>query len=175
MKALVICLWFDSEAEEAAGFYTSVFEDAEILGVHRYLEAGQELHGKPVGSVMTVDFRIGRQHFMALNGGPLFKFNEAVSLQVMCESQEEVDHYWEGCVMKSEKEKLAFGMLGGAFGLAVGMMAIVLGLGFAFTGYSLLGIAGAYYGIGGLLIGSILLALSLAARRNASRYRDESH
>ena len=88
------CLWFDTEAEEAANFYVSVFENSRIKHVSRYGEAGREVHGKEPGSVMVVEFEIEGQIFTALNGGPHFKFNEAVSFQVMCDTQAEIDHFW---------------------------------------------------------------------------------
>jgi predicted 3-demethylubiquinone-9 3-methyltransferase (glyoxalase superfamily) len=88
------CLWFDQEAEEAAKFYTSVFPNSRIVETSRYGEAGREVHGRPPGSVMTVAFELDGQPFTALNGGPVFTFNEAISLQVSCETQQEVDHYW---------------------------------------------------------------------------------
>jgi predicted 3-demethylubiquinone-9 3-methyltransferase (glyoxalase superfamily) len=88
------CLWFDNQAEQAARFYTGIFPESRILNTSRYGEAGQEIHGRPAGSVMTVSFELGGQPFTALNGGPVFKFNEAVSFQVNCDSQQEVDHYW---------------------------------------------------------------------------------
>jgi predicted 3-demethylubiquinone-9 3-methyltransferase (glyoxalase superfamily) len=89
------CLWFDSQAEEAARFYVSIFKGSKIASVARYPEAGQEAHGRPAGSVMTVEFELEGLRFTALNGGPLFQFNEAISMQVICESQEEVDSLWE--------------------------------------------------------------------------------
>jgi predicted 3-demethylubiquinone-9 3-methyltransferase (glyoxalase superfamily) len=89
------CLWFDDQAEEAAEFYTAIFPNSKIVNISRYGEAGQEVHGKPPGSVMTVAFELDGQTFTALNGGPIFKFNEAISLQVDCETQEEVDYYWQ--------------------------------------------------------------------------------
>lgn len=88
------CLWFDAEAEEAVEFYTGIFKNSRIVDVSRYGEAGREVHGKPPGSVMTVAFELDGQSFTALNGGPAFTFNEAISLQVNCETQDEVDHYW---------------------------------------------------------------------------------
>jgi len=88
------CLWFDTQAEEAAKFYTSVFENSAIKKISRYGEAGRDVHGKEAGSVMTVEFEIGGQTFTALNGGPHFKFNEAVSFQVMCDTQAEIDRFW---------------------------------------------------------------------------------
>lgn len=89
------CLWFDDQAEEAAEFYTGIFRNSKILNISRYGEAGHEIHGKPAGTVMTVSFELDGQAFTALNGGPTFKFNEAISFQVNCETQEEVDYYWE--------------------------------------------------------------------------------
>jgi len=84
------CLWFDTEGEEAAEFYASVFPDSRIIDVSRYSDAGP----RPTGTVMTVSFELDGQSFLALNGGPEFKFNEAVSFQIHCGSQEEVDRYW---------------------------------------------------------------------------------
>ena len=88
------CLWFDDRAEEAAKFYTSVFPNSKIVAVTRYGQAGHEVHGRPAGSVMTVEFELSGQPFTALNGGPIFKFNEAISFQVLCDTQAEIDHYW---------------------------------------------------------------------------------
>lgn len=95
MTTVTPCLWFDSEAEEAANFYTTVFPDAHILTIAPYGEAGAKASGKPEGSVMTVLFQIGNQQFMALNGGPDFKFTPAISLMVNCKSQEEIDTLWK--------------------------------------------------------------------------------
>lgn len=88
------CLWYDDQAEQAANFYCSVFKNSKITQVNRYPEAGQEIHKKPPGSVMVVAFELDGQPFTALNGGPIFKFDEAVSFQVLCETQDEVDYYW---------------------------------------------------------------------------------
>jgi predicted 3-demethylubiquinone-9 3-methyltransferase (glyoxalase superfamily) len=88
------CLWFDTEAEDAAEFYTSVFENSAIKQISRYGNAGREVHGKEPGTVMVVEFEIEGQTFTALNGGPHFKFNEAVSFQVMCDTQAEIDYFW---------------------------------------------------------------------------------
>jgi predicted 3-demethylubiquinone-9 3-methyltransferase (glyoxalase superfamily) len=89
------CLWFDDQAEEAVAFYSATFGNSKIVDVARYGEAGHEIHGKPAGTVMTVAFELEGQSFTALNGGPMFKFNEAISFQVNCETQGEVDYYWE--------------------------------------------------------------------------------
>jgi predicted 3-demethylubiquinone-9 3-methyltransferase (glyoxalase superfamily) len=89
------CLWFDNQAEEAARFYTSIFPDSRVGAVARYSEAGREVHGREPGSVMTVEFVLNGQTFTALNGGPLFRFSEAISFQVFCDTQAEIDHYWD--------------------------------------------------------------------------------
>jgi len=88
------CLWFDTQAEDAATFYGSVFENSRIGKISRYGKEGFEIHGKEAGTVMTVEFEIEGQKFLALNGGLQFKFNEAVSFQVPCETQEEIDYFW---------------------------------------------------------------------------------
>jgi predicted 3-demethylubiquinone-9 3-methyltransferase (glyoxalase superfamily) len=89
------CLWFDTQAEEAANDYAAIFENSKILSISRYGKEGHEIHGREAGSVMTVEFEIAGQRFVGLNGGPHFKFNEAVSFQVHCETQQEIDHYWD--------------------------------------------------------------------------------
>jgi predicted 3-demethylubiquinone-9 3-methyltransferase (glyoxalase superfamily) len=89
------CLWFDSEAEEAARFYVSIFKNSKVGTVSRYGNEGQEIHGRAPGSVMVAEFELEGQKFVALNGGPVFQFNEAISFQVMCETQAEVDYFWE--------------------------------------------------------------------------------
>jgi predicted 3-demethylubiquinone-9 3-methyltransferase (glyoxalase superfamily) len=94
LQPIIPCLWFDSEAEEAARFYTGIFKNSKIVATTRYGEAGHEIHGRPAGSVLTVEFELNEQPFTALNGGPNFKFNEAISFQIMCRDQEEVDYYW---------------------------------------------------------------------------------
>jgi predicted 3-demethylubiquinone-9 3-methyltransferase (glyoxalase superfamily) len=88
------CLWFNNEAEDAAKFYTSVFKNSAIRQISRYGKAGHEVHGKEPGSVLTVEFELDGQTFTALNGGPQFKFDEAVSFQVMCDTQSEIDEFW---------------------------------------------------------------------------------
>ena len=88
------CLWFDTQAEEAASFYVSIFGNSRIGKISRYGKEGFEIHGKKAGTVMTAEFEIEGQKFIALNGGPHFKFNEAVSFQVFCETQAEIDHLW---------------------------------------------------------------------------------
>jgi predicted 3-demethylubiquinone-9 3-methyltransferase (glyoxalase superfamily) len=91
---ITTCLWFDNQAEEAANFYTSIFKNSKIESVSRYGKEGFEIHGQKEGTVMTIGFQINGHSFMALNGGPVFKFTEAISFQVFCETQEEIDYYW---------------------------------------------------------------------------------
>jgi predicted 3-demethylubiquinone-9 3-methyltransferase (glyoxalase superfamily) len=112
------CLWFDNQAEEAAKFYVSVFKNSKIGIVSRYTEAGKETHKRPVDSVMTVAFEIDGQSFTALNGGPVFKFNEAVSLQVNCKNQEEIDYYWEKLSKGGDPKAQQCGWLKDKFGLS---------------------------------------------------------
>ena len=111
-------LWFDSEAEEAATFYTGIFPDSKITHVSRYGEEGQEIHGKPPGSVMTVAFELAGQAFTALNGGPQFQFNESISFQVTCETAEEIDHYWEKLSEGGDPAAQQCGWLKDRFGLS---------------------------------------------------------
>ncbi|MDR8393730.1 VOC family protein [Aliifodinibius sp. S!AR15-10] len=94
-KKITSCLWFDDQAEEAANFYVSLFDDSEIGMITNYVEAGQEIHGKEAGSVMTVDFELAGTKFVALNGGPHFTFTPAISFFVVCETETEVEHLWE--------------------------------------------------------------------------------
>ena len=94
IQRITPCLWFDGKAEEAAKFYTGVFKNSKISEVTRYGEAGREVHGQTPGTVLMVAFELDGVRFTALNGGPVFTFTEALSLQVACESQEEVDHFW---------------------------------------------------------------------------------
>jgi predicted 3-demethylubiquinone-9 3-methyltransferase (glyoxalase superfamily) len=95
MQKITPCLWFDSQAEEAAKYYVSIFKNSKIGNMTRYGETGAEVSGRPKGSVMTVTFEIEGQEFMALNGGPHFTFSEAISLMVKCMTQKEIDEMWE--------------------------------------------------------------------------------
>ena len=95
MQRISPFLWFDDKAEEAAKFYVSVFRNSKLGAVSRYGESAAKASGRPAGSVMTVEFHLDGQQFVALNGGPVFKFNESVSFVVNCETQAEIDHYWE--------------------------------------------------------------------------------
>lgn len=91
---IVPCLWFDNQAEEVARYYVSIFNDSRIKRISYYGKAGFEIHGQKEGTVLTVDFEINGNPFTALNGGPVFRFNEAVSFQVFCDTQQEIDDYW---------------------------------------------------------------------------------
>jgi len=94
-KKITPCLWYNNEAEDAAKFYVSIFKnDSRIISISRYGKEGYEVHGQNAGTVMTVEFILNGQPFLALNGGPLFKFNESVSFMIPCETQEDVDYYW---------------------------------------------------------------------------------
>lgn len=112
------CLWFDSQAEEAARFYCSIFKDSRVGRVSRYGEAGQEVHGQKPGTVMTVEFTLDGQPFTALNGGPVFKFSEAISLQVFCDTQPEIDRYWEKLSAGGDKSAQQCGWLKDKYGLS---------------------------------------------------------
>ena len=120
------CLWFDSQAEEAAKFYVSVFKNSRIVSVARYGKAGQETHHRPPGSVMTVGFELDGQSFTALNGGPVFTFNEAVSLQISCETQEEIDYYWDKLSSGGDPRAQQCGWLKDKYGLSWQVVPTVL-------------------------------------------------
>ena len=112
MQRIVTNLWFDTEAEEAAEFYASVFENSRIVSVARYTEAGP----RPAGTVMTVEFELDGQRFIGINGGPEFKFDEAISLMINCETQEEIDYYWERLTEGGEESQC--GWLKDRYGLS---------------------------------------------------------
>ncbi len=126
MQPITPCLWFDDQAEEAAAFYTSIFNDSQIKEISRYTEAGQEIHGKQPGAVMTVAFELNGQAFTALNGGPMFTFNEAVSLQVHCETQEELDYYWEKLSEGGDEKAQQCGWLKDKYGVSWQIVPTVL-------------------------------------------------
>ncbi len=111
-------LWFDHQAEDAARFYTAIFKNSKIVALSRYPEVGQEVHGQPAGSVMTVALELDGQSFTALNGGPVFTFNEAVSFQIDCATQEEVDYYWERLSEGGDPKAQQCGWLKDKFGLS---------------------------------------------------------
>lgn len=111
-------LWFDSDAEEAVQLYTSVFPNSRILGMARYGKEGAQGAGRPEGSVMTVEFELDGQVFTAINGGPHFKFTEAISLVVNCDSQAEIDHYWDHLSKGGDAQAQQCGWLKDRFGLS---------------------------------------------------------
>lgn len=112
------CLWFDQQAEDAARFYTSIFRNSRIVNTTHYGEAGHEIHGPPAGRVLTVEFELDGQRFTALNGGPIFQFSEAISLQVFCEDQAEIDYFWEKLSAGGDKNAQQCGWLKDKFGLS---------------------------------------------------------
>jgi len=124
MQKITPFLWFDNQAEEAAKFYTSIFKNSKIANVTRYDEEGPKVSSRPKGSVMTVPFQIERQEFVALNGGPMFKFTEAISFIVNCETQKEVDYYWEK--LSAGGEEVQCGWLKDRFGLSWQVVPTVL-------------------------------------------------
>jgi predicted 3-demethylubiquinone-9 3-methyltransferase (glyoxalase superfamily) len=125
MQKITPCLWFDNQAEEAVKFYTSILKNSKIGKVARYGESGAKVSDRPKGTVMTVPFEIDGQEFMALNGGPLFKFTEAISLVVNCKTQEEIDDVWEK--LSAGGEKGVCGWLKDKYGLSWQIVPTVLG------------------------------------------------
>ena len=120
------CLWFDDQAEEAVEFYTTIFRNSRIVKTTRYGEAGYDVHGKPAGTVMAVAFELDGQAFTALNGGPIFKFNEAISFQVNCETQEEVDYFWEKLTEDGDEKAQQCGWLKDKYGVSWQIVPAVL-------------------------------------------------
>jgi predicted 3-demethylubiquinone-9 3-methyltransferase (glyoxalase superfamily) len=120
-------LWFDSEAEPAARFYAGIFKNSRIGTITRYGKAGFEAHHRPAGSVMVVSFELDGQKFTALNGGPVFKFNEAISLQVSCETQGEIDYYWEKLSAGGDPQAQQCGWLKDKFGLSWQVVPSIMG------------------------------------------------
>ena len=118
IQKITPCLWFDDQAEQAAKFYTEIFKNSKIKKISRYGKEGYEIHHRPEGSVMTVEFELDGQSFTALNGGPVFKFNEAVSFQVDCATQEEVDYYWEKLSEAGDEKAQQCGWLKDKYGLS---------------------------------------------------------
>lgn len=118
IQRITPCLWFDDQAEQAVAFYTAIFANSRVILVSRYGEAGHEIHGKPADSVLTVEFELDGQRFTALNGGPTFKFNEAISLQVNCETQAEVDYYWDKLTAGGDEQAQQCGWLKDKYGVS---------------------------------------------------------
>ena len=124
MQRITPFLWFDHQAEEAANFYVSIFKNSKVGSMARYDEEGAKAAGRPQGSVMTVGFELDGQEFTALNGGPMFKFTEATSWVVNCETQEEVDHFWER--LSAGGEEVQCGWLKDRFGVSWQVVPTVL-------------------------------------------------
>jgi len=118
MQAITPCLWFDHQAEEAARWYVSIFPNSAVGRITRYTEAGRDIHGRPSGSVMLVDFQLNGRPFSALNGGPVFRFNEAISLVVPCDSQPELDRYWDALSAGGDPEAQQCGWLKDRYGVS---------------------------------------------------------
>jgi predicted 3-demethylubiquinone-9 3-methyltransferase (glyoxalase superfamily) len=125
MKAIVPCLWFDSRAEEAINFYVSIIKNSRIGSMARYDEESAKVSGQPKGSVLTVTFQLNGQEFMALNGGPQFKFSEAISFMINCETQQEIDELWEKLSEGGTKGQC--GWLKDKYGLSWQIVPTVLG------------------------------------------------
>lgn len=126
MQKISPCLWFDDNAEDAVKFYVSIFKNSQAGNVTRYGKEGYEIHKKKEGSVMTIDFEIEGQKFLALNGGPIFKFNEAISFQIYCDTQEEIDYYWEKLTEGGDKNAQVCGWLKDKFGVSWQVVPIAL-------------------------------------------------
>ena len=118
ISTITPCLWFDNQAEDAAKYYTGIFPNSRIKSITRYGKAGFEVHQRPEGSVMLVQFELNGQPFTALNGGPIFKLNESVSFQVLCENQEEIDRYWEKLTAGGDPKAQQCGWCKDKFGLS---------------------------------------------------------
>jgi predicted 3-demethylubiquinone-9 3-methyltransferase (glyoxalase superfamily) len=118
MSKIAPCLWFDGKAEEAATIYTSIFKNSKVKKVSRYGDAAAKAAGQPKGSALTVEFELDGQPFTALNGGPMFKFTEAVSFQVYCENQDELDHYWNKLAEGGDARAQQCGWLKDKFGVS---------------------------------------------------------
>jgi predicted 3-demethylubiquinone-9 3-methyltransferase (glyoxalase superfamily) len=127
IRRITPCLWFDDQAEAAARFYTSIFAGSRIGRIARYGDAGREHHGKAPGTVMTVEFELDGHPFTALNGGPAFRFNEAISLQVSCETQDEVDYYWEKLSAGGDEAARQCGWLKDRYGVSWQVVPTALG------------------------------------------------
>jgi len=118
IQRITPCLWFDDQAETAARFYVSLFPNSRIQHVARYPKSGTEIHGRKPGSVMTVSFEIDGQPFTALNGGPIFQFNESISFVVSCANQREVNHYWKKLSAGGDPRARQCGWLKDKFGVS---------------------------------------------------------
>ena len=127
MQKITPFLWFDDNAEEAVSFYTSIFKNSKVTFITRYGKESAEVSGRPQGTVMTMAFQLDGQEFVALNGGPHFKFTEAVSFVVNCESQDEVDHYWGKLSRGGDEKAQQCGWLKDKYGVSWQIVPTVLG------------------------------------------------
>ena len=118
IQKITPCLWFDGQAEEAAKFYVGIFDKSRIHRMSHYTQEGQDVHGRQPGSVMAVDFELAGQSFTALNGGSQFRFNEAISLQVMCDTQDEIDRFWSKLTAGGSPDAQMCGWLKDKFGVS---------------------------------------------------------
>ncbi len=125
-QKMTICLWFDKQGEEAANFYTSIFKNSSIGSISRYGKEGFEFHGMPEGTALVVSFKLNDMNFSALNGGPQFKFNESMSIVVSCDTQEEIDHYWNSLTANGGQEGQC-GWLKDKYGISWQIIPSVLG------------------------------------------------
>lgn len=124
MKTITPCLWFDDQAEAAVNFYASIFKNSKITHIARYGDAGAKASGRPKGTVMTVIFELNGQEFMALNGGPVFQFSQAISFMVPCKTQKEVDELWDELSQGGETQQC--GWLKDKYGVAWQIVPMVL-------------------------------------------------
>lgn len=118
LQKITPCLWFDTQAEDAAQFYCAIFPNSRIRQISRYGEAGYEIHRKRAGSILTVTFELDGQAFTALNGGPEFRFNPAISFQVACDNQPELDRYWDALSAGGEEQAQQCGWLQDRYGVS---------------------------------------------------------
>ena len=125
-QKMTICLWFDNQGEEAANFYTSIFKNSSIGNISRYGKEGFEFHGMPEGTALVVSFKLNDMNFSALNGGPRFKFNESMSIVVSCDTQEEIDHYWNSLTADGGQESMC-GWLKDKYGISWQIIPSILG------------------------------------------------
>jgi len=125
-QKMTICLWFDKQGEEAANFYASIFKNSSIGSISRYGKEGFEFHGMPEGTALVVSFKLNDMNFSALNGGPRFKFNESMSIVVSCDTQEEIDHYWNSLTSDGGQEGQC-GWLKDKYGISWQIVPSILG------------------------------------------------
>lgn len=125
-QKMTICLWFDKQGEEAANFYTSIFKNSSIGSISRYGKQGFEFHGMPEGTALVVSFKLNDMNFSALNGGPRYKFNESMSIVVSCDTQEEIDHYWNNLTADGGQESMC-GWLKDKYGISWQIIPSILG------------------------------------------------